>query len=140
VVLRQELTENLPPVHGDRVQLQQVILNLLLNAADAMTDIDDRPRDLVVSTTRDEVDRIRVAIRDAGVGFDPETADRLFEAFYTTKTSGMGIGLSVSRSIIERHHGRMWAARNDGPGATFSFSIPCAPERLLERAHVTRDS
>jgi PAS domain S-box-containing protein len=140
VVLRQELTENLPPVHGDRVQLQQVILNLLLNAADAMTDIDDRPRDLVVSTTRDEVDRIRVAIRDAGVGFDPETADRLFEAFYTTKTSGMGIGLSVSRSIIERHHGRMWGARNDGPGATFSFSIPCAPERLLERAHVTRDS
>jgi PAS domain S-box-containing protein len=140
VVLRQELTENLPPVDGDRVQLQQVILNLLLNAADAMTDIDDRPRDLVVSTTRDEVDRIRVAIRDAGVGFDPETADRLFEAFYTTKTSGMGIGLSVSRSIIERHHGRMWGARNDGPGATFSFSIPCAPERLLERAHVTRDS
>jgi PAS domain S-box-containing protein len=140
VVLRQELTENLPPVYGDRVQLQQVILNLLLNAADAMTDIDDRPRDLVVSTTRDEVDRIRVAIRDAGVGFDPETADRLFEAFYTTKTSGMGIGLSVSRSIIERHHGRMWGARNDGPGATFSFSIPCAPERLLERAHVTRDS
>jgi PAS domain S-box-containing protein len=140
VVLRQELTENLPPVYGDRVQLQQVILNLLLNAADAMTDIDDRPRDLVVSTTRDEVDRIRVAIRDAGVGFDPETADRLFEAFYTTKTSGMGIGLSVSRSIIERHHGRMWAARNDGPGATFSFSIPCAPERLLERAHGTRDS
>jgi C4-dicarboxylate-specific signal transduction histidine kinase len=140
VVLRQELTENLPPVYGDRVQLQQVILNLLLNAADAMTDIDDRPRDLVVSTTRDEVDRIRVAIRDAGVGFDPETADRLFEAFYTTKTSGMGIGLSVSRSIIERHHGRMWGARNDGPGATFSFSIPCAPERLLERAHVTRAS
>jgi PAS domain S-box-containing protein len=140
VVLRQELTENLPPVDGDRVQLQQVILNLLLNAADAMTDIDDRPRDLVVSTTRDEVDRIRVAIRDAGVGFDPETTDRLFEAFYTTKTSGMGIGLSVSRSIIERHHGRMWGARNDGPGATFSFSIPCAPERLLERAHVTRDS
>jgi PAS domain S-box-containing protein len=140
VVLRQELTENLPPVYGDRVQLQQVILNLLLNAADAMTDIDDRPRDLVVSTTRDEVDRIRVAIRDAGAGFDPEPADRLFEAFYTTKTSGMGIGLSVSRSIIERHHGRMWGARNDGPGATFSFSIPCAPERLLERAHVTRDS
>jgi PAS domain S-box-containing protein len=140
VVLRQELTENVPPVYGDRVQLQQVILNLLLNAADAMSDIDDRPRDLVVSTTRDEVDRIRVAIRDAGVGFDPETADRLFEAFYTTKTSGMGIGLSVSRSIIERHHGRMWGARNDGPGATFSFSIPCAPERLLERAHVTRDS
>jgi PAS domain S-box-containing protein len=140
VVLRQELTENLPPVYGERVQLQQVILNLLLNAADAMTDIDDRPRDLVVSTTRDEVDRIRVAIRDAGVGFDPQTTDRLFEAFYTTKTSGMGIGLSVSRSIIERHHGRMWGARNDGPGATFSFSIPCAPERLLERAHVTRDS
>jgi PAS domain S-box-containing protein len=140
VILRQELADDLPPVVGDRVQLQQVILNLLLNASDAMSGIDDRPRQLMISTARDDDDRLRVVVQDAGVGFDPETADRLFEAFYTTKSSGMGIGLSVSRSIIERHHGRIWAARNDGPGAAFSFSIPRAPERLPESAHVTRDS
>jgi PAS domain S-box-containing protein len=140
VILRQELADDLPPVIGDRVQLQQVILNLLLNASDAMSGIDDRPRQLMISTARDDDDRLRVVVQDAGVGFDPETADRLFEAFYTTKSSGMGIGLSVSRSIIERHHGRIWGARNDGPGATFSFSIPRAPERLPEWTHVTRDS
>jgi signal transduction histidine kinase len=112
-----------------------VILNLLLNAADAMRDIDDRPRELLVSTRLDEGERVRVTVRDVGVGLDPENADKLFEAFYTTKSSGMGIGLSVSRSIIERHQGRIWAAQNDGPGATFSFSIPRVPENL-ERAQV----
>jgi PAS domain S-box-containing protein len=140
VILGQQLADDLPPVVGDRVQLQQVILNLLLNASDAMTGIEDRPRQLMISTARDEPDRVRVVVQDMGVGFDPEAVDRLFEAFYTTKSSGMGIGLSVSRSIIETHHGRIWAARNDGPGATFSFSIPRAPERLPEWAHVTRDS
>jgi signal transduction histidine kinase len=79
-----------------------------------------------------------VVVRDAGVGFAPETADKLFEAFYTTKRSGMGMGLSVSRSIIERHHGRIWAAGNDGPGATFSFSVPGTPERTPEPASVMR--
>ena len=136
VILRQELADDLPPVVGDRVQLQQVILNLLLNACDAMSGIDDRPRQLMITTARDEGDNVRVVVQDAGVGFDPETVDKLFEAFYTTKRSGMGIGLSVSRSIIERHHGRIWAARTDGPGATFSFSIPRAPERMPEWAHV----
>ena len=140
VILRQQLADDLPPVVGDRVQLQQVILNLLLNASDAMTGIEDRPRQLMISTAQDVPDRLRVVVQDAGMGFDPETADRLFDAFYTTKSSGMGIGLSVSRSIIERHHGRIWGARNDGPGATFSFSIPRAPERRPERTHVTRDS
>jgi signal transduction histidine kinase len=135
VILRQELADNLPPVTGDRVQLQQVILNLMLNAADAMRDIDDRPRDLLVSTRLDEGERVRVTVRDVGVGLDPENADKLFDAFYTTKSSGMGIGLSVSRSIIERHQGRIWADQNDGPGATFSFSIPRVPENL-ERAQV----
>jgi signal transduction histidine kinase len=135
VILRQELADDLPPVAGDRVQLQQVILNLLLNASDAMSGIDDRPRELMISTAPDDGDRLRVAVQDAGVGFDPETADRLFEAFYTTKSSGMGIGLSVSRSIIEGHDGRIWAAPNDGPGATFSFTIPRAPERMPEWAH-----
>jgi signal transduction histidine kinase len=105
-----------------------------------MSSIDDRPRQLMISTVRDDGDRVRVIVQDAGVGFDPESAARLFEAFYTTKSSGMGIGLSVSRSIIESHHGRISAARNDGPGATFSFSIPRARERLPECAHVTRDS
>ena len=140
VILRQEFADDLPPVVGDRVQLQQVILNLLANASDAMSGVDDRPRQLMISTARDDDDRLRVVVQDAGVDFDPDTAERLFEAFYTTKSSGMGIGLSVSRSIIERHRGRIWAARNDGPGATFSFSIPRAPERLPEWAHVTRDS
>ena len=109
VILRQELADDLPPVVGDRVQLQQVILNLLLNASDAMAGIDDRPRHMMITTARDEGDRLRVVVRDTGMGFDPESAEKLFEAFYTTKSSGMGIGLSVSRSIIERHQGRIWA-------------------------------
>jgi PAS domain S-box-containing protein len=128
VILRADLADNLPPVTGDRVQLQQVILNLLRNAADAMSGVDDRPRQLEIRTERDEGDRVRLAVQDAGVGFDPQSMDRLFEAFYTTKSGGMGIGLSVSRSIIESHHGRLWAAPNDGPGATFSFSIPHGSE------------
>ena len=110
VMLRAELADDLPPVTGDRVQLQQVILNLLLNAADAMSGVDDRPRQLVISTARDEGDRVRLTVQDAGVGFEPQGVDKLFEAFYTTKSGGMGIGLSVSRSIIESHHGRLWAA------------------------------
>jgi signal transduction histidine kinase len=124
VILRQELADGLPPVTGDRVQLQQVILNLLLNAADAMRDINDRPRSLVIRTERDTDNHIRLSVQDTGVGFEPQTAAKLFDAFYTTKSGGMGIGLSVSRSIIESHLGRLWAAPNDGPGATFSFSIP----------------
>ena len=127
VVLQPELADDLPPVTGDRVQLQQVILNLLRNAADAMSGVEDRPKQLVIRTERDEGGRVRLTVRDAGVGFHPEDVDRLFEAFYTTKSGGMGIGLSVSRSIIESHQGRLWAVPNDGPGATFSFSIPCQP-------------
>ena len=119
---------------GDRVQLQQVILNLLRNGADAMTTVEDRPRELLIRTERKDDDQVRLTVKDVGVGFTPETADKLFEAFYTTKTDGMGIGLSVSRSIIERHHGRLWAEPNDGPGATFSFSIPYGPERVTGTA------
>jgi PAS domain S-box-containing protein len=124
VVLRMELADGLARVGGDRVQLQQVIMNLLRNAADAMSGIDDRPRQLVVRTEPGEDDHVRLSVRDTGVGFAPDGAERLFEAFYTTKSEGMGMGLSVSRSIIERHNGRLWAQANDGPGATFSFSIP----------------
>jgi PAS domain S-box-containing protein len=126
VISRVELADDLPPVTGDRVQLQQVVLNLLLNAADAMSGVDDRPRRLTIRTERDEGDHVRLSVQDAGVGFGPPGPDRLFEPFYTTKKGGMGIGLSVSRSIIESHHGRLWATPNNGPGATFSFSIPCA--------------
>ena len=124
VVLRTELADGLPPVGGDRVQLQQVIMNLLRNAADAMSEIDDRPRRVVIMTDSDSDGQVRLSVEDNGVGFGPDGTERLFETFYTTKSDGMGIGLSVSRSIIERHRGRLWAVSNDGPGATFSFSIP----------------
>jgi signal transduction histidine kinase len=127
VIVQTELVGELP-VQGDRVQLQQVILNLVLNASDAMSGVDDRPRQLVIRTERDEEDRVRLSVQDTGVGFAPQEVDRLFDAFYTTKSDGMGIGLSVSRCIIESHKGRLWATPNDGPGATFSFSIPCGPQ------------
>lgn len=130
VILRSELADNLPFVTGDRVQLQQVILNLLRNASDAMSGINDRPRRLLIRTERDGGDRVRLTVRDSGIGFDPQVADRLFKAFYTTKGDGMGMGLSVSRSIIEQHKGNLWAKLNDGPGATFSFSVPCGREAL----------
>jgi PAS domain S-box-containing protein len=127
VAVQAELAEDLPTIIGDRIQLQQVILNLLRNASDAMTDVHDRPRQLMVRTEHEDGDRVRVTVRDAGTGFERQSSDRLFEAFYTTKSNGMGIGLSVSRSIVERHHGRLWAEPNDGPGATFAFSIPRDP-------------
>ena len=138
VVLHSELADDLPNVIGDRIQLQQVILNLLRNASDAMADVHDRPRRLVIKTERESRDRVRVTVRDAGVGVDPQGMDKLFGAFYTTKTDGMGIGLSISRSIIERHHGRLWVEANDGPGATFSFSIPRMPESAADAAPVGR--
>ena len=130
MIVRTELADHLSPVAGDRVQIQQVILNLLRNASDAMRGVDDRPRTLLIRTGEDEDDRVRLSVQDAGLGFEPQTASRLFEPFYTTEPGGMGIGLSVSRSIIENHHGRLWAAPNDGPGATFSFSIPRSHERV----------
>ena len=127
VILHSQLADDLPPVAGDRVQLQQVILNLLRNASDAMVAVHDRPRQLVISTEREDGERVRLTVRDAGIGVDRESLDKLFDAFYTTKRGGMGIGLAISRSIIESHRGRIWAAPNDGPGATFAFSIPIEP-------------
>ena len=132
VVLRQELADDLPRVAGDRIQLQQVILNLLRNASDAMSGVDDRSREVVIRTERDQGDYVRLTVRDAGVGITPQDAERVFDAFYTTKSDGMGMGLSVSRSIIESHHGRLWAIPNDGPGANFSFSLPSIPESLSD--------
>jgi PAS domain S-box-containing protein len=131
IVLQSEFADDLPMIIGDRIQLQQVILNLLRNASDAMATVHDRPRHLLIRTARDTENRVRVTVRDAGVGLDPEHMDKLFDTFYTTKTDGMGIGLSISRSIIEKHHGRLWAEPNDGPGATFLLTIPPAPESLV---------
>src|SRR5262249_21446042 len=127
IVVRSDLANGLPLVTGDRIQLEQVILNLLRNAADAMADVHDRPRHLLIRTEREAGDRVRVTVRDTGIGLGAHNADALFNAFYTTKSGGMGIGLFVSRSIIERHQGRLWAEPNDGPGATFAFSIPLNP-------------
>lgn len=124
VYVRSELLDDLPPVTGDYVQIQQVILNLILNAADAMSCVEGRPRQLVLTTRRDLGDRVRLAVQDTGSGFAPESVKRLFEPFFTTKRGGMGIGLSVSRTIIESHGGVLSATMNDGPGATFSFTIP----------------
>ena len=124
VTLQSEFAHDLPVVTGDRVQLQQVILNLLRNASEAMVDVHDRPRRVLIRTEREDGDRVRLSVRDAGVGVDPQDMTKLLDAFYTTKADGMGIGLSVSRSIIESHHGRLWAEPNDDHGATFSFSIP----------------
>jgi len=132
IVLHSELAENLPLVIGDRIQLQQVTLNLLRNASEAMVSIEDRPRQIIIRTQREEDDRVRLSVQDVGTGIDPQKLERLFEAFFTTKTGGMGIGLSVSRSIIERHHGRLWAEPNAGPGVTFSFSIPSSVPGLPE--------
>jgi len=126
VILRCELADDLPLVTGDRVQLQQVILNFLRNGSDAMNSVHDRPRELLIRTEQDKGDRALLSVKDAGIGFDPQSMDKLFQAFYTTKNDGMGIGLSVSRSIIEQHGGRLWATLNDGPGATFAFSVPGA--------------
>lgn len=127
VTVRTDFARDLPLLNADRVQLQQVILNLLLNASDAMNGVEDRRRQMTIRTACEEHD-VRLSVQDCGIGFADEDAERLFQAFYTTKSSGMGIGLSVSRSIIEGHNGRLWAERNPGPGATFSFSIPANPQ------------
>jgi PAS domain S-box-containing protein len=131
VILRVELDDDPLLVTGDRVQLQQVILNLVRNGSDAMSEVNDRPRELLVRA--DRVDgRARLIVKDAGVGFESLDAERLFDAFYTTKSDGMGIGLSLSRSIIESHGGKLRAEPNDGPGASFSFVIPRLAEGTAE--------
>jgi signal transduction histidine kinase len=124
VVLHTDFAQDLPTVVGDRVQLQQVILNLVLNAAQAMQGIDGRPHDLRISTDTAGTDEVTLSVRDSGVGAAMANLDELFNAFYTTKPDGMGVGLSVSRSIVEAHNGRLWAVVNDGPGLTVSFTLP----------------
>jgi C4-dicarboxylate-specific signal transduction histidine kinase len=124
ITLQMELAADLPPVIGDRVQLQQVVLNLVLNGIEAMGTIQDRPRELVIRTQRGEGDdEVCVAVQDSGIGLDPESREQVFDAFHSTKPDGLGLGLSISRSIIEGHGGRLWAESNNGPGATFQFTL-----------------
>jgi len=132
VILRTEFADDLPRTPGDRIQLQQVVSNLLRNASEAMSTVDDRPRLLRVAIQPHPGGQVCLSVADTGVGLVSEGMDRLFEPFYTTKSDGMGIGLSVSRSIIESHQGRLWATPNAGPGATFSFSIPAIPQGARE--------
>ena len=127
VVLRRELAADLPPVLGDRVQLQQVALNLVMNGIEAMSTVADRPRVLLVKTHCGEGDQACVTVQDSGVGLDPKGAGHIFEAFYSTKRGGLGMGLSISRSIVENHGGQLYALPGDGPGATFQFTVPQRP-------------
>ncbi|MFJ2325243.1 PAS domain-containing protein [Pseudomonas sp. NPDC087690] len=136
VVLHPQFADALPMVRGDRVQLQQVILNLIMNAVEAMNTITCRSRQMRVSTRLDENQRVCLEVSDSGNGVDPQDMERIFNAFYTTKSAGMGVGLSISRSIIERHDGALWATANEGPGTTFQFSIPA----LAERCATERDA
>lgn len=138
IMLRTELAGEALIVTGDRIQLQQVIMNLLRNAVDAMTAINSRQRMLFIKTAEDAEEQARLSVCDAGTGIDPEVREKLFETFTTTKSDGMGIGLSISRSIIERHNGHLWFEANDGPGSTFSFAIPRA-ESLVADARNTAE-
>jgi signal transduction histidine kinase/GAF domain-containing protein len=128
VDLRLEQMRSLPVVLADKVQLQQVVLNLVVNGIEAMQLITDRPRELIIRSDQDSERNVRVTVRDSGVGFSAESADRLFNTFYTTKSSGMGMGLSICRSIIELHGGRIWAVPNEAHGATIQFVLPLHPE------------
>jgi len=123
VAIRSEQNGDAPIVHGDRVQLQQVLINLLMNGMDAMSDVVEGERKLAVFTRRVDGGAV-VAVEDSGIGINSGEADKLFKAFHTTKANGMGMGLAISKSIIEAHGGRLWATANDGPGATFQFTLP----------------
>jgi signal transduction histidine kinase len=124
VSLTTRLAEDLPLIQGDRVQLQQVILNLIINAIEAMSGVSDGSRELLIGTERDASGGVLVAVQDSGPGLNPESFDRLFDAFHTTKPGGMGMGLPICRSIVEAHGGRVWASRTDGRGATVQFTLP----------------
>jgi signal transduction histidine kinase len=124
VSLRMELAPALPMILGDRVQLQQVIINLVMNGIEAMQSVTDRPRELVIRSRLDEKQHVLASVTDCGVGISAENADRLFNAFFTTKSDGMGMGLSICRSILEAHGGRLWATANIPHGATFQFTLP----------------
>ena len=141
VSVRMQFAEGLPPIQADRVQVQQVVLNLIVNAIEAMAAVGEGGRELLISTGRHGSDGVHVTLRDSGPGLDPKNVERLFEAFYTTKPTGMGMGLAICRSIIEAHGGRMWAGANEPRGAFFQFTLPLALDetapRLLEADEVS---
>ena len=128
VSIQTRLSKGLALVAGDRVQLQQVILNLVLNAAEAMSTVNKGARGLLISSEQSRTNGVLVAVRNSGPGIDPEHIERVFDAFYTTKSSGVGMGLSICRSIIDAHGGRLWADANEPGGAAFQFTLP-SPER-----------
>jgi C4-dicarboxylate-specific signal transduction histidine kinase len=130
VSVQTQLAEGLPPIQGDRVQLQQVILNLILNAVEAMSGVSEGARELLIGTGQEASGGVLVTVRDSGPGLSPESVDHMFDAFYTTKSSGMGMGLVISRSIIEAHGGRLWATANVPHGAVFQFTLPIEGERV----------
>jgi len=129
VAVRTQLASELPPARGDRIQLQQVLINLMINGIQAMASVTDRARMLAICTQRRGDEELLVAVEDAGVGIAPENLARLFSAFYTTKPDGMGMGLSISRSIVEAHGGQIWATGNSGPGTTFQFTLSAHREQ-----------
>jgi PAS domain S-box-containing protein len=129
VMIRTEFADELPPIFGDRVQLQQVMLNLVMNGLEAMSSVSERARDLVITTGNTDPDQVQVTVEDSGTGLDPNAIERIFTPFYTTKPAGMGMGLSISRSILQQHGGRLWAAANEGPGTSFHFTLPKCQER-----------
>jgi signal transduction histidine kinase len=135
ILLRTELAQNLPPVVGDRVQLQQVLLNLVLNGLEAMKEVAERPRELLIRSQPDEAGAVLVAVQDTGVGLDPQQVERVFEAFYTTKAEGLGMGLAICRSIIEAHGGRLWASANEPCGAVFQFTLPAEQDETIPAEH-----
>jgi hypothetical protein len=124
VSVRMQLAEGLPIIQGDRVQLQQIVLNLILNAVEAMNSVDDGRRELSISTERRRADEVLVAVRDSGPGIDPEQLERVFDSFYTSKPSGMGLGLAICRSIVDAHEGRLWADANEPKGVVLQFTLP----------------
>jgi C4-dicarboxylate-specific signal transduction histidine kinase len=140
VSVQTRLTERLASVEGDRVQLQQVILNLVLNATEAMSAVDEGVRELLISTEQSRRNDVLVAVRDSGPGIDPEHIERVFDAFYTTKSSGVGMGLSICRSIIDAHGGRLWADVNAPRGAVFQFTLPGVDKELEPGHHGRLDS
>ena len=140
VLVQTRLAEGVFPVQGDRVQLQQVILNLVLNAVEAMSSVEAGPRELLISTKQTEANGVLVAVRDSGPGIDPGHVERVFEAFYTTKSSGAGMGLSICRSIIDAHGGRLWAEANEPRGAVFQFTLPSAQNELMSSLQEIRQT
>ena len=128
VSVQTKFVESLPLVQGDRVELQQVILNLILNAVEAMSEMGEEPRELLITTGSNGSEEVLVAVRDSGPGLAPAAFEQLFEAFYTTKPNGLGLGLSICRSIIEAHSGRLWASGNAPRGAVFQFTLPADPD------------